>query len=214
MKLKTLIAAAAFSTAAVAANAATFDFAAMGDAYEADFAAFQAWAGSGAYLTQDGITITNITADGTGPADTTKVGYLDGGTMNGLGACSITASAPNSCAGNSDDNISLSLGETVTIAFSTTVSLDDLNLYGDHTLFGDGSITINGASYAVNAGVADLTGLLASSVFTIGLPVNQFGNLAYIGAATVTAVPVPAAGFLLLGGLGGLAAMKRRKKAA
>ena len=36
----------------------------------------------------------------------------------------------------------------------------------------------------------------------------------YLSVLDINEVPVPAAGFLLLGGLGGLAAMKRRKKKA
>ena len=46
-------------------------------------------------------------------------------------------------------------------------------------------------------------------VFTAGKPALEFANL-----RTVSAVPIPAAGLMLLGALGGLAALRRRKTAA
>ncbi|MWD29557.1 VPLPA-CTERM sorting domain-containing protein [Aquicoccus sp. SCR17] len=45
--------------------------------------------------------------------------------------------------------------------------------------------------------------------FVVGL-----GNKAYTGVTFTAAVPVPAAGLLLVGALGGLGALRRRKKAA
>lgn len=66
------------------------------------------------------------------------------------------------------------------------------------------------------AGVAQI--LDFNTVFSAGDP--QWFSLTWNGSddnalisVEVAPVPVPAAGFLLLGGLGGLAAMKRRKKA-
>lgn len=203
---KTVVATAALVTIGASAHAATFDFGAMGDAYESDFAAFAAWDAGNVdpFLEDGGVTLTNITATGPGG----KVGYFDDGVKNGLGACTIVASGPDSCDGNPDDN--WAAGETITLFFDSVVDLAGL-VFGNHTLFGDGSVTINGDIYSVTAGVIDTTGLLAAAAFTFSDPVNAIGDGAYIRAVSVSAIPIPAAGFLLLGGLGGLVAMRRRK---
>jgi hypothetical protein len=200
--------AAAFVLAGVSAQAATFDFDAMGDAYEADYAAFADWDAVenvlDPYLEDGGISIINMTA-----TPDNHLAYFDGGFKNGLGACEILVSGQNSCAGNSDDNL-LPI-ESVTITFDAVVYLTDLFVYGNHTDFGDGSIEINSVLVNIIAGVANLSGLASASSFTF-VDVSLDG--AYLASATVSAVPLPAAGWLLLGGLGGLAAVKRRKKVA
>lgn len=58
----------------------------------------------------------------------------------------------------------------------------------------------------------DGTDNLYALTFAAGGIENKLGG--FIDSVTLSQVPVPAAGFLLLGGLGGLAAFKRRKKAA
>jgi len=198
--LKTVVAAAALVFTGAGAQSATFDFDAMGNAFEASYADFAANGAVNGMLTNGGVSITNMTATG----DAGEYAYLDGGNYAGLGAC-----AEVDCAGNSDDN--LTFPETVTVMFDRIVTAFEVLLNGNHAAFGDGWIDINGGTYAVTGGVADLTGLAASNAYTFSNPVNQSGEGAYISSMTV--IPLPAAGFLLLGGLGGLMALGRRKAA-
>lgn len=58
----------------------------------------------------------------------------------------------------------------------------------------------------------DGTDNLYALTFSAGGIQNKLGG--FIDSVTLSQVPVPAAGFLLLGGIGGLAAFKRRKKTA
>ena len=80
--------------------------------------------------------------------------------------------------------------------------------------FGNTVISGNTAQGLSTGGTLSLltkiTGLTFDKVvFSAGRPALEFANL-----ATVAVVPVPAAGLMLLGALGGLAALRRRKRAA
>ncbi|MBC7154879.1 MAG: VPLPA-CTERM sorting domain-containing protein [Rhodobacteraceae bacterium] len=70
---------------------------------------------------------------------------------------------------------------------------------------GDG-LTLNGFSTALLSGAGTLDGNawynLESGTSTLGIYAN------------IAAVPLPAAGWLMMAGIGGLAAMRRRRKAA
>jgi hypothetical protein len=82
----------------------------------------------------------------------------------------------------------------------------DLN-FGLPLPVSSGNLTLNGFSVAL------LTGSAGS--FSNGLWQNAEGGTSVLGVyANISAVPLPAAGWLMIAGLGGLAALRRRKKAA
>jgi len=132
----------------------------------------------------------------------------------------------------SDDN--LMFAEVLGLFFNTDVYLQNLLIRdADHDLItSEEAIWINGVIYsAIDGMVQGLVELAMSSTyyFTSSFDCVQYdgdvrlksdgedcratGQI-YLSAMTVSEVPLPAAGWLLIGGLGGLAAMKRRKNAA
>jgi len=75
-------------------------------------------------------------------------------------------------------------------------------------------------SFSNNFGVASGSAVVpgqayqAGDVFTVAYAESAVNPISYTVSFPVAAVPVPAAGLLLLSALGGAAAMRRRKKAA
>lgn len=139
--------------------------------------------------------------------------------------------------GRADDEITTFTNgrqEWIRVAFSAPVLVNAL-YFLDLFIAPDGSsqeiavATMNGGFPVVNINAVDVFNranggfasttfapILVSDIFFTVLSSNDSvgfadGALAGIGIAPV---PVPAAGLLLLGGLGGLAALKRRRKAA
>ena len=153
--------------------------------------------------------------------------YLDGpsgGRQGGLGVCTRGYDG-DECDIASDDNTGMSGGpgsgsglfECLYIEFDTQVLLTGLVFRdGDHNVLDSGQLLLGDDTadspldlFAWNIG--DALSDYWSDVWMFASTAN--GVEFYIDELSATTVPLPAAGFLLLGGLGGLAAMKRRKKA-
>jgi hypothetical protein len=151
----------------------------------------------------------------------------DSGDYGGISRCSTQYSGSPKDAG--DDN--LLFPEILTLTFSKDVWLQDLMIRdADHNLV-TGSILVGSdaldpielegggfhpglVELDVIAGVVQDTYAAGfSSLFYFTSAGGRPGDEIYLEVLTAD-VPLPAAGWLLLGGLGGLAAMKRRKKAA
>ena len=84
--------------------------------------------------------------------------------------------------------------------------------------FSEAEITVNGATAEAASTLPGFT-MEEGETFTITFSYDMYNagtgsgrNVEMDYSFTTSEIPVPAAGFLLLGGLGGLAAMRRRKK--
>ncbi|MDD9923174.1 MAG: VPLPA-CTERM sorting domain-containing protein, partial [Boseongicola sp.] len=188
----------------VSAQAATLDFVAEAAGNERGVA-------DGTVIAMDGVNVkfsAGKNNEAPGPVNFAYFDDLSGGKPGGLGVCSFLDSN-DQCTPSSDDNVSA--GEWVKLAFDYAVELSGL-VFGasDHgDINPNGTLKINGVG---------MTFAQASSMSFVGDEIKfKYGGgnakQFYIRAATVSPVPVPAAGYLLIAGIGGLVAMKRRKKA-
>jgi len=222
---------ASFAPGAGSAATASYDFAAMADAYAGGHGGQEgSWDQvTGGSVTDNGITLVAKGAYTGGEAHA-FLDSKDSGRPGGLGVChsGFNGSGLSECSSHggsntSDDNVTL--GETLTLLFDKAVFLADMVLRDAHHFLFDGDVIINGSTYSVTAGminpwVLKSIGTLDTFVFDYvegSTPDAEF----YITSLTVDdnpdnnppPVPLPAGGFLLLGGLGVLGAMKRKRKA-
>jgi hypothetical protein len=204
---------------AQSASAATFDFVSMADnPGDANYILGSElnWQDT---TFSSGLTIGGIELDASGSNVNNKSAdaFFDKGTA-GLGVCSTAgpSGGGSGCATNigsdtSDDNVSGSQGgETLTLDFNQTVGLFDLFFRNSSHGAMNGSLTVNGGLLTVVAGL--VTG---GSNFLAGSAVYNFkytGDQFYLSTVSVSAVPLPAAGLLLFGALGGLGAIGRRRR--
>lgn len=218
--LTTTAFAAAFAILASVASAATYDF--------------KAYADSAANNPEQGFLSFDTSSVFVGPSLTitaSKSGndayvYFDRDNA-GVGVCgtliSTEPSGTNTCNPASDDGINVPGTEILTFTANQDMVIDSIYINSNHDAAPVQSTVwnIGGTIYSGPFTVASISGtgdiridlgimLLAGQFFTVD---GVTGPNSYISALSVTPVPLPAAGFLLLGGLGGIAAMKRRKKA-
>lgn len=211
-----------------AANAITFDFAALADNIPGIGGFEENWSVVAPTLT-DGtpgdnfwtISGLGVTASGSNVNGTPADAFLDSGNA-GLGVCS-SASCTSGVSGaiTSDDNVSGNAGgEKLTVSFTKTIEFDPaafLFRKANHGLL-TGSLLLNGLVAQIVGGALDLGTSDAGLAATLTGQTHTFeysGDQFYLSSADAKVVPLPAALPLLAGGLSvlGFAAWRRRKSA-
>ncbi|MFV0475177.1 MAG: THxN family PEP-CTERM protein [Pikeienuella sp.] len=104
---------------------------------------------------------------------------------------------------------------TASTCSGDSVPCDDIVTFGN-IWDGSATVTVDGVEYSfVLAGFSQDGGATLVDAFrTIEGQSNTAGLWASFSTAPVSAVPLPAAGFMLLGAMGGLGALRLRRKAA
>jgi len=186
---------------------------------------------------EGGVENQTLTFGGLGVTITSSSNaYLDdlsGGKPAGLGFCSTGLTSGNQCVDAGDDNVTS--GESVTLTFSQGIlGLSNFVFYdGDHnaisstaTLGWGGTDSFPGfPNFSGTSTFADLETEVADFVvppllsFTLAYDTGSTtASEFYLGSVDVeylpAAVPLPASILLMFGAVGGLGALRRRKKAA
>ena len=223
---------AVFCMAGASASAVTFNFEKDADTfrasagYEGTFdqvygANADAIAAGTAGLNTDGGITVSASASNSGLPDINP--FMDSGEA-GLGVCSAGTrpSGISQCASGigiapGDDN--LVSPEMLTLTFSDVFRIDELIIRArNHSLISNitDAISINGVLFSTGAdGMVDLTGLVASNIYTFtSNPLADPAVYREIYLSSISSVPVPAAGALMVTVLAGLGFVGRRRRHA
>lgn len=212
--LRTILAGAALALSAMGSSAATVQFGPTGWVNQ------NGTASSATYVA----TLTDISGGVSFSVD------LAAGSVNtgdilliGFGGPTLTSATFANVATNTGDGITNTCFNASSCGGGGGFTGGSFNSYTFGTLVRIGT---NGSASGLNTSVAfdiDLAGLTAADFTTLGLRVQTVGaspdggggslKLRNDDPTTVSTVPVPAAGVLLIGALGGLGLLRRRKSA-
>lgn len=162
------------------------------------------------------LNFTGATSQGGGEYSDGILKFDDLRIVNSGGNCDSLSGAPCAALNNNEDSLLTRIGGgtfTLTSIFYDTQGqnavLSLLTNFGFELLLQDtgGQTAILGSQFA------NVTSVFFR--FTDNDERGQGGNVRFddIGYSTPAAIPLPAAGFLLIGALGGLAALRRRRRA-
>ena len=198
--MKTLGLSAVLSSAASLAAAATFytDLASFQGATTTNVESFE-----NAYAVQQSFTFADFTMSETG-GGTNQIGagtppFSSTGVVSGTGNALYQDNGSSVLNFNGFSSAFTAFGLWMTATTATTVTISGsvdstFDLTADTPLF---------------FGVTEIAGLSSLAFSASGSPSLVIVDDVYTG--TISAVPLPAAGMLLLAGLGGIAALRRRK---
>lgn len=164
---------------------------------------------------------SRVAASSGGIKDDRPYAYFDRG-QAGIGVCKVLTGTQ--CSPTSDDNVTE--GEILGLSWGTSVLLHSLSFRGELHPSDPPFLATHKFDYSIDGGVTwftklllnaktqgavDFSGLLLGANQEILLAFNneQF----YVSAANITAVPIPAAAWLLGSGLVGLLGLGRRRRA-